>query len=102
VLYIHAVWFVLGAVEFELPVCAKSWWNIDQSSPAECSSEVAVDSASPERGIPEKTAIKNTNVIPRITFLFVLFPFLLNARKKGKRLHKLEGRLSHNHFTHHY
>jgi hypothetical protein len=64
VLYLHAVWFVTGAVEFELPVCIRSWWNIGHSSD--------IESASPTKVSNEKTENKDKMIRKEIIILGVI------------------------------
>jgi hypothetical protein len=75
VLNLHSVWFVLGAVELELPVCARSWWNMGHMS--------AIDGVLENSEtrfklvVPKKINIKNntTKAKQAIAFLLIfLYP----------------------------
>jgi hypothetical protein len=66
VLNFHRVWFVFGAVEFELPVCAKSWRHIGHESAIDCASE----KLSREKAVIKNSVInaKQAIVLPFISF----------------------------------
>ena len=63
----HKVALLVGANEFELPVCTKSWRNIGQKS-ADC----------PLETLRKTTGTKNTAINDKaaITFFFILFSLL--------------------------
>jgi hypothetical protein len=73
VLNFHKVWFVFGAVDFELPVCAMSWWNMGQSSTE--TSEARADSVAVDKIVLEKAETRNstTRTELMVAFLFILF-----------------------------
>jgi hypothetical protein len=80
VLNFHKVWFVFGAAEFELPACARSWWNIGHQSTVDCAPEnlgTPLDSAVPEEMLFEKAKIKNSTTKAKQTIAFLLIFFLL-------------------------
>jgi hypothetical protein len=75
------VWFVLGAVDVEHPVCCGSWWSIGQSS---------VPSAPTANGVIELLTDKNEN---RRTKSNKLKPKLLTQPEPRLFLNKLSSLL---------
>jgi hypothetical protein len=71
---------VLGAVELELPVCDRSWWNMDHVSATDCAPE---DSETLfEVVVPKKINIKNNTTKAKQTIAFLLiflYPPIWNA-----------------------
>jgi len=78
VLNFHKVWFVFGAVDFELPVFAMLWWNMGQSSVSDGSaetSEAPIDSMAVDKMILKKAETRNSTVKTKqvIAFFFISF-----------------------------
>ena len=93
VLKAHNVWFVFGAVDFELPVCAGFWWNMDQLSASDGSAEAseapAVDFIAVYTIAVKKAEAKNstTKTEQVIAFFFILFypwAYLVSIFKERK------------------
>ena len=74
----HKVWFVFGAVDFELPVFAVLWWNMGQSSVSDGfaeTSEAPIDSMVVDKVRLKKaeTRISTVKITQVIVFFFISF-----------------------------
>ena len=75
---------MFGAVECELPVCVRSWWNIGHQSVVDCVPEnldTLLESAAPKETLFEKNETKNniTKAKQTIALLFIPFSPFFNA-----------------------
>ena len=77
----HKVWFVFGAVEFEVPVCVRSWRHMGHESSEDCALEKPkppLELVAPAKIVTVQTETKNSTtkakhaVVVLLTFSFLL------------------------------